>query len=320
MSNSTKIWLIIAASLVVLGLVGFLALMFINDWDFKGLSNQEYETNIYEFDVDFKDISINTDTANIKFIASDNQGCKVVCYEEKNIKHSVAIKDGILEIDCLDNRKWYEHIGINFGNPEITVYLPEGQYNSIVLRDDTGYIDIPDDFQFKDIDISSSTGYVKNYASAETIKVATSTGAIHFENVTAKSISLSVSTGKVIVKDVDCDGEIKIKVSTGKSEITDVKCKSLDSQGDTGDMILENVIVSGKLSVERSTGDVSFDRCDASEIFVETSTGDVMGNLRSGKNFIVTSDTGDVHVPKNTDGGKCEIITDTGDINIKINS
>ncbi len=317
MSNSTKIWLIIAASLVVLGLVGFLALMFIYDWDFKGLSTEGYETNIYEFDVDFKDISINTDTANIKFIVSDNQSCKVVCYEEINMKHSVAVKDGVLTIDTLDQRKWYEHIGINFGNPEITVYLPKGQYNSIVIKEDTGDIHIPKDFKFKNMDISSSTGYVKNYASADFIKIHTSTGAIDIEAVTSKNIDLAVTTGKVTVKNIDCDGDFKVNVSTGKVEITDVRCKNLISEGNTGDITLENVVASEKFYVKRSTGDVKFDSCDAFEIFVETSTGDVKGGFLTEKSFDLTTDTGKIDVPKNTNGGKCEIITDTGDIKIK---
>ena len=44
-----------------------------------------------------------------------------------------------------------------------------------------------------------------------------------------------------------------------------------------------------------------------------------MGSLLSDKVFITETDTGNVNIPKTTDGGKCEIKTDTGDIKIKIN-
>ena len=63
-------------------------------------------------------------------------------------------------------------------------------------------------------------------------------------------------------------------------------------------------------------------RCDRSapaELFVETDTGDVRGSLLTEKTFIVQTDTGSVDVPETTTGGKCEITTDTGDIEIEIN-
>ena len=51
---------------------------------------------------------------------------------------------------------------------------------------------------------------------------------------------------------------------------------------------------------------------------VNTSTGDVNGTLLSEKIFITDTSTGRVSVPKTTSGGKCEITTSTGDINIGI--
>ena len=81
---------------------------------------------------------------------------------------------------------------------------------------------------------------------------------------------------------------------------------------------MKNVVASEGFIIERGTGDVSFDSCDAAEIFVETSTGDVKGNLLSDKVFIAKSDTGKVNVPKTVLGGRCEIKTDTGNITLSI--
>ena len=79
-----------------------------------------------------------------------------------------------------------------------------------------------------------------------------------------------------------------------------------------------NHVIAEKFSTERSTDDVKFDGSDATEIFVKTDTGDITGSLLSGKIFIAQSDTGDVDVPKSVDSGRCEINTDTGDIEITI--
>lgn len=61
-----------------------------------------------------------------------------------------------------------------------------------------------------------------------------------------------------------------------------------------------------------------FDRADASEIFVRTGTGNVTGSLLTDKVFLTQTDTGTVEVPQTITGGRCEIRTDTGDIELKI--
>lgn len=300
MSKKTKTWLIIAASLVLVGGIIFTGVMTVLKWDFMKLSTSKYETNNYEIDENYKNISIVTDTADIVFSPCENSKTSVECSEQKNIKHSVAVKDGALVIEIVDTRKWYEHIGINFGTPKITVHIPQGEYGALSVKSSTGDVEIPKNFKFERIDISASTGDIR------------------VENVSAGSLDLSVSTGEVIASGIACEGEVNVNVSTGHTKLTDVECKNIISNGSTGDISLKNAVATEKLSIERSTGKVKFDGCDASEIFVKTDTGDVKGSLLSEKVFITQTDTGRVDVPKTVNGGKCEIITDTGNIKIDI--
>ena len=319
MSKATKIWLIIATSLVFIGCIIFGGVMTAFQWDFTKLSTVKYETNDYEIKEDYKNISIVTDTADIVFVPSENQKTSVACHEQKNMKHSVTVKDDTLVIEVVDTRKWYEYIGINFGGPKITIYIPRGGWGALSVKSSTGDVEIPKNFKFESMNISVSTGDVKNYASAsERIKIKTSTGDIRVENVSADMLDLSVSTGKVIARSITCEGDVKISVSTGKTEVTDVTCKSVASTGSTGDISLKNVVAAETFSIKRSTGDVRVDGCDASEIFIKTDTGDVKGTLLSEKVFITNTDTGSVDVPKTVTGGRCEISTDTGDIKIDI--
>lgn len=319
MRKKTKIWLVIATALVVVGCVIFGGVMTMLQWDFTKLSTVKYETNDYEIDENYKNISIVTDTADIVFMPSQNSKSSIVCREQKNVKHSVTVKDDTLVISVVDTRKWYEYIGINIGTPKITVYLPNAEYEKLFIKESTGDVAIPNNFSFESMDISTSTGDVKNDASAsESIKIKTGTGNIRVENISAEALDLSVSTGEITVCDVTCQGDVKIHVSTGKTKLTDVACKNLTSSGNTGDISLKNVIATEKFSLERSTGDVKFDGCDAAEISVKTDTGDVTGTLLSEKVFLAETDTGRVEVPKTATGGRCEITTDTGDIRIKI--
>ena len=319
MSKSVKIWLIIAASLILLGGLAFAGGMTMLKWDFTKLTTSKYETNHYTVSQEFKEFSIHTNTADIEFMPSEDESYRVVCYEQKNLKHAVEVKDGTLSIEVLDTRKWYEYISINVGSPKITVYLPQGEYGALSIRSDTGDVKISKDFSFRSMDIAEDTGDVTNHASVlELLKIKTTTGNICVENSFAGTMALSVSTGNVTVSNVSCKGDVSVEVSTGKAYLTNLACQNLTSNGDTGDLLLKNVIAEGRFSIERSTGDVTLEGSDAAELFITTDTGDVEGSVLSEKVFLVNTDTGKKEVPNTITGGRCEITTDTGDIKIKI--
>lgn len=320
MTRKTKIWLIAASALILVGCILFGGAMTMLKWDFKKLSTVKYETNRYEINEAYENISIAVDTAEIKLVPSEDGKTVVECVEETKRKHSVKAENGTLEIKCTDTRKWYEHISINLQTTKITVYLPAGEYGALSIKTTTGYTEIPNHFKFESMDISATTGIVQNSASAaEGIKIKTSTGNIRMEGVTAQTLDLTVTTGKITVSDVTCEKDLRINVNTGDTTLTDIACGNLSSKGTTGDLILKNVIASEKFSIQRDTGDVSFESCDAGEIFVKTDTGKISGTLLSEKDFSACrSDTGSVRVPATVSGGKCELISDTGNIKIKI--
>lgn len=292
-----KTWLILAASLVLIGCILFAGIMSTIGWDFTKLSTVSYETNTYEISEAFDGIVMNTNTADIELIFSEENNCNVVCHEEKQAKHSVSVENGTLVIEWMDNRPLYDWIGLNFSSPKITVYLPKTEYTNLLIHGDTSDIEIPDAFMFQDVDISLTTGDVDISASAsEKMKMKTSTGDICAQNLSVGSLDLTVSTGDIY--------------------LTDIVCKSVISSGNTGDISLKNVIATEIFSIERSTGDVTFDRCDAAALLIKTDTGDVSGTLLSEKVFLTETDTGSIHVPASMTGGRCEITTNTGDIRI----
>jgi len=319
MTKTTKIWPITATSLVLIGCVLFAGVMSMLGWDFMKLSTVTYETNTYEIGEVFDRISMNTDNADVVFVLSNDGKCKVECYEREKAKHTATVKDGMLTIELIDNRTVYDYVGLNFGSPKITLYLPSSEYTSLFIKEYTGDVEIPKNFTFKDVDISLSTGDINFCASAsDTVKMKTSTGDIRVESISVGGLELAVTTGKVTVTGVSCKRDVAVSVSTGKVCLTDIVCKNVVSDGNTGDISLQNVIATEKFSIERNTGDVILERSDADEIIIKTDTGSVHGTLLSDKVFITESDTGSINVPDSVTGGKCEIITDTGDVNIFI--
>lgn len=320
MKKSTKIWLVLASFLTIIGFTMFAFAMTKYNWDFKKLSTEEYETNIHEIAEDFDNISFNTDTPNITFALSDDEKCKIECFESEKSKHLIAVKENTLTIETQNKNNWYDYIGINFHSPKITVFLPKLAYSTLSISQDTGDIIIPKDFSFSATQIRSSTGDVDFLASVEeALEIKTSTGDINVKYTTSKSLTLIASTGDITVSNVNCHKDINIKLSTGESNLTDIKCQNLKAQASTGNISLNNVLTNEKFSVKTSTGDVNFDHFDAKEIYIKTDTGNVKGNLLTDKVFITNTDTGNVDVPKTVSGGKCEVVTDTGNIKITIN-
>ncbi len=320
MKKAIVIWLIAATSLVLLGAILFTGVMFMLNWDFSNLSTTKYVTNEYTLTESFNDIKISGNVEDITFLPSEDDNVKIVCYEEERSKHDIMVVNDSLIIERADTKRWFEFIGINFGQPKITVYLPNGEYGALSVKLSTGDLSLTPEHSFASIDVVATTGDVRCLSSASgRIGIKLSTGNITVDNISAGALALSVTTGQITVEHATVSGNVDIDVSTGKSRLNGVTCKNFTSEGSTGDLSISGVIASESFDIERDTGDITLDGCDASEIFIETDTGDVSGSLLSEKIFITETDTGKISVPSSVSGGRCEIKTDTGDIRITVN-
>ncbi len=300
MRKTTKIWLVVAACLVLLGVVVFGAAVAALDFDFSKINTNNYQTNTYEINGNFENIAIDVTTTDIVFAPSNDGKCRVVCYEMQKINHSAAIKNATLVIETKDSRKWYDYIGFFIGDMRMTVYLPQNEFKSLLIKTDTGDIDIPENFAFENVNIESDTADIDFLADA------------------SMDVKLSTDTGDITVNSVFSDGDIYLETDTGDITITDVKCNKFSAESDTGKISLSSTVAKDSLSIENGTGDVVFKKSDAQKIFVETDTGDVTGTLLSDKVFITETSTGNINVPKTVSGGRCEITTATGNIKIEI--
>lgn len=321
MKKATKIILITASALIVIGAAVFVGALAMSGWNIERMMNVKYETNSYVIDDKFEHLNIDAETDDIILCPSEDNTCKVVCYEQESMKHSAKVNKNTLEISGTDERKWYERIALfSFDSPKITVFLPQKNYSSLSIHSSTGKSEIPKGFTFDSIDITGSTGdVICNASSKKLTRIENTTGSISLSGTSSGELQLKTSTGSIQTESVTCKGDISAKVSTGKLTMTDTTCKSLATEGSTGNVALTNVIASQAFSLERTTGNIDLHGCDAGELFIKTSTGNVTGSLLSEKVFITDTSTGNISVPKTASGGKCEITTSTGNITIDIN-
>lgn len=299
MNKKTKIWLIVAASLVVVGGLIFGGAMMLLKWDFSLLSTLKYETKEYEISEAYQEISIAINTADVVFVPSEDSKTTVICHEQEKVEHWVVVEDGRLCITANDTRKWYDYIGIQFGTPKITISIPAGEYGKLWVGASTGDVEIPENFKFESIDIRGSTGDITNRASASGI------------------VKIKMTTGDICVENMSAD-MLLLDVTTGDMELSGIRCSIIETNGDTGDLTMTDVVTTGAIVAFRNTGNIKFDKCDSEKLLFSTQTGDITGSLLSDKIFLVESGTGSVKVPKTTEGGECQVRSETGDIKLKI--
>ena len=78
-----KAWLIIALSFITVGIMIFMGLMTMLDWNFKKISTAKYQTVTHSITDDFDSISVDSSIAKINFVVSDEN--KIECLENKKI-------------------------------------------------------------------------------------------------------------------------------------------------------------------------------------------------------------------------------------------
>lgn len=337
MKKSTVI-IIVAVCLVVAGIASVCAGLVMADFSWGGFSSEEFEEVTYTVEGDFDQIMIATDIHNITLAPSADASCRIVGSESNNFRIDFEIDSGILVIKTVDERKWYDYIGLFLGEANMTLYLPESAYISLTAASDTGHIIVPEDFGFQGSSIATSTGAIAFRATIEQeLALASDTGSISVSKQNLSKITAETSTGSITLENIEAENDVRVKASTGRVELHEIKCNSLSAETSTGSITLKNVIAendvkvkasTGKvtltsclsdfLSVETSTGDINLYASDAESIDINTDTGDVEGSILTAKIFTTETDTGKVRIPQSTEGGTCKITTDTGNITITI--
>ena len=302
MSRTKKVWLIVAACLCGGGVLIMASAFLFGGLFFWDMETGKYETNEYVVSGEVREIAINTDTADVSLVLTEDTDYRVVCHEETHAKHSVQIADGVLSVRIHNARKWYDYINVSFESASITVYLPQSAYGALRVKTDTGRVEIPETFSLGTLEISTDTGdIVCDAPVAGDVKLQSDTGDVRFGGADAGAFSVQTSTGSVHVEGT--------KVSAG-----------LAAKTSTGEIALDGVIAAGAMEITSSTGEVELSFCDASRLQIKTSTGEVEATLLSEKQVDADSSTGDVDVPRNGHGGACVIRTSTGDITVRFAS
>ena len=183
-----------------------------------------YQTETYEITENIENLSIKVDTSDVEIRKSEDGVLKVVCNERKKERHTVKADMGTLEVNSVDDRKWYEKVSLfGYRTMKVTVYLPEEEYALLNVERSTGDLDISAGFIFGDTDIRCSTGDTKIIGSSfGALSIRASTGDITLTKASCTSLTTECSTGCITLSEVSCAGDAKITASTGDVAVSDL--------------------------------------------------------------------------------------------------
>ena len=257
MKKSVWISMIVAAGLLLAGIACMVVGLGLRGHESLLGEDPSLVTTAFTPEGDFTSISVDTITADVKFLYAEDGICRVEARDRESIIYTAEILDGTLLIRAEDHRSWMDHIEF-FGvsqNPTVTVYLPAKSLKALTVDVTTGDVSIPRDFTFSgNVELSSNSGDLTLLAAVEgDTSLETTTGDVTVEGK-HKTVSASATTGDVTLRHVDAK-ELTVSVTTGSIHVQKAVAVAVTAAAGTGDVILEDVITDDAIRVTTTTGD-----------------------------------------------------------------
>lgn len=358
MKKAKKIVIIVAVSMIAVGLISIVGSLAFVQFDVTKLNTMEWENKTYAVEDSFSNISVRGGDATVGLALATDGNCKVVCTENEVIYDKVAVVDNTLTIERVDESEWYHNIGVHFGEIAITVYLPEKEYEALFIDNSSGRIDVQGDFIFGEAEVMNSSGRINFMADVDgALKVENTSGGIYVGENKVGSLSVKGTSGSIEVMSVVATGDVEINGSSGGIGVSKVECGNLSSANSSGSLRLSEIVATGDVNVkgtsggvhleevecanikgsnssgritcteviatgdmnlENSSGGIALEACDAESLKLSATSGSIRGTLLTEKIFQADATSGNVDVPKTTSGGVCEVTTTSGSIHLSL--
>lgn len=321
MKKAKKIAFIIALACVAAGAAISLGAMAVIGFDISRLNTMKFENNTYQVEESFSHIRIEGAECDVRLLPSQTGACTVVCSEGKNISHTVAIDGDTLKITRTDSRKWYERMGIYWGEMSVTVYLPEGVYGDLFIQSVSGDITVPGGFTFSQAEIVNTSGEIAYSAATDrSLTLKTTSGDLTVRDLTAGALEIRSTSGEVTIHSAVVSGDVVVETVSGEIELEGVNAQAMSIQSTSGDAELADTVAAGHMEIKTVSGEIELGRSDAETLRIKSTSGDVSGSLLTEKRFTTHTTSGSVNVPNiaSPAAGTCEITTTSGNIRIKL--
>ena len=256
--------------------------------------------NNYPVSGNFTNVSVTDYYADVQFRVSRDGSVSVVTRDAADVTHTVRVEGNTLTVTRPEpsvGQRLFHH---DDDDPEVTIYLPAGNYGALTVSNSSG-----------DIESAAQLGF----ASAN---LTTVSGDIDLNGSVGGKVVCNTTSGDVELR-CPTAGDVEISTTSGDAELNDSYIQSLKVVSVSGDASLERVTAAGAVTIETTSGDVELERSDAASLTISTTSGEVEGSLLTSKNFAVSSSIGRVSAPAaDPAGGPCTVTTTSGDIRLTV--
>ena len=302
-------------------LISFVALASL-DFNFFEMGTMEPVTSIYMPKDTFTNIMVRAAGSDVRLLPSEDGACKVLCNETDKITHTVEVESGTLTIRSIDNRKWYEHIGLiwNSWSPiEVIIYLPDHVYEDLYIRTASGNVEVPNDLSFVQAEVDGTSGDICFTANVERkLLLKAVSGDIQVGGTNPETLTVESTSGEITVDSVRVNTMFSCKTISGRQKLSNMTCQNATVYSTSGSVIASNLIASENIHMEAVSGSLQLARCDAEALWLKTVSGSVAGTLCTEKAFVTHTTSGSIRVPDTVTGGTCEVRTVSGSIDLDV--
>lgn len=320
MKKSKKIALWIAGLSITSGiLLGILAFALLG-FHPKNLSTIHNTLQTYPLEDSFQNISVLSGSCDVEFCIADSETARVVCPETEHVTYDVTTTDGTLTVRQIDNRRWFELVGIYWEDTPytITVYLPEAELNTIQVQSSSGNISLPDRLSCSTAELHSESGSISCQSDiADQLDIKTVSGDISVSDLSAGNTQLHTTSGEIDLQNTAVH-TLSVSSASGEVELEASSMEALNIHSTSGDLELTDVVVSGHLKLETTSGSSALYGIDAKTLTLNSSSGDIFCTLLTPKHIVADTKSGDVLIPYSDSSAElCEVSTNSGDIEIQ---
>ncbi len=147
--------------------------------DGGGIDGGKKEKQICSIYATYNTIKINAYQDDVIIKVADTAGPRVEAYEQKNVEISVRSDEaGILLVDKVDSREWFEKITIGEKNIPIVIYLSKSVEVDLEITTDGGNVTIEKDVKCENVSVSSKSGDINLLSTPSGSVKLTTTGEI----------------------------------------------------------------------------------------------------------------------------------------------
>lgn len=225
--------------------------------------NRNYTTRTYEITDRYKEIMILAKDAKVSIEPSNDNNTKLAIYEKKRQPYSFFLQNDVLTI-APTKTKWYHLLRIGINHTEIKLYVPKLVLENIMVKSNSGHIDIASLACNGSISIQTNTGRISlENISCQNFETKGNTGSLSLNKISAKeSIFIKLNTGNVLVNDCSAPNII-IKTNTGKVRGKLPSNTVFTARTNTGKIDIPTApigeVIGARCEIKTNTGSIKFE-------------------------------------------------------------